>query len=572
MPEQIRLVVWDLDETFWKGTVTEGGHQYLREHHDLVVELTGRGIINSICSKNDEAQIRAILEAEGLWDYFVFPSINWEPKGLRLAALIEQVQLRPESVLFIDDNAGNRAEAAHYCPGLQVADESVIPALRDDPRLRGKDDRAHSRLRHYQLLERRKSAEAAHVASTGDAVGFLRRSNIRVRLERDVERHIARAVELINRTNQLNFTKRRLPEDPARAEAELRRALSDFRIQAALISVSDDYGDYGHVGFYMTRTNSATSTLIHFCFSCRTLGMGIESWVYQRLGRPALAVQGRVLSDPVAAAPVDWVTEELAPETPAAPTEIVGSSANARGGCVLMPLLHYFSGHSASQVGEFNLVRGGVSIRLDHTQMLRLALEGGLAPEALEAAQALGFVAADFQTRFFEHAGPRPVFIFSNWLDIAVPLYVHKRVGVCLPVNQGAIERNPVPKNQRILRTLEDEWERAPAMGRADIQDNLRMVLRRIPAHGQIFIILRPEANAPAARRAVAQAKVRFNRWLTEVIEEFPNAQAVPIDQFIDERIPGNGDHFSRMTYFRMYQHIAARLGGENAVRRIAAA
>ncbi len=26
LPEAIRLVVWDLDETFWKGTLTEGDH------------------------------------------------------------------------------------------------------------------------------------------------------------------------------------------------------------------------------------------------------------------------------------------------------------------------------------------------------------------------------------------------------------------------------------------------------------------------------------------------------------------------------------------------------------------
>ena len=25
MPEEIRLVIWDLDETFWKGTLAEGG-------------------------------------------------------------------------------------------------------------------------------------------------------------------------------------------------------------------------------------------------------------------------------------------------------------------------------------------------------------------------------------------------------------------------------------------------------------------------------------------------------------------------------------------------------------------
>ena len=46
--EAIRLVIWDLDETFWDGTLTEGGIAYRRDHHDLVVELARRGIMSSI--------------------------------------------------------------------------------------------------------------------------------------------------------------------------------------------------------------------------------------------------------------------------------------------------------------------------------------------------------------------------------------------------------------------------------------------------------------------------------------------------------------------------------------------
>jgi predicted enzyme involved in methoxymalonyl-ACP biosynthesis len=50
MPEAIRLVVWDLDETFWRGTVTEGGiTEYIQAHHDIVIELARRGIMSSIC-------------------------------------------------------------------------------------------------------------------------------------------------------------------------------------------------------------------------------------------------------------------------------------------------------------------------------------------------------------------------------------------------------------------------------------------------------------------------------------------------------------------------------------------
>ncbi len=82
MCEPVRLVIWDLDETFWRGTLTEGGIEYYQIAHDVVIELARRGIMSSICSKNDFDQVRSILSERRIWDYFIFPSINWDPKVL----------------------------------------------------------------------------------------------------------------------------------------------------------------------------------------------------------------------------------------------------------------------------------------------------------------------------------------------------------------------------------------------------------------------------------------------------------------------------------------------------------
>ena len=121
--ENIRLVIWDLDETLWRGTVTEGGIQYVEAHHAIVVELARRGIMSAICSKNDRAPMEALLRDHGIWDYFIFPNIDWSTKGARVEALVETVQLRAPTELFIDDNPGNRAEeVAARVAGIEVAD------------------------------------------------------------------------------------------------------------------------------------------------------------------------------------------------------------------------------------------------------------------------------------------------------------------------------------------------------------------------------------------------------------------------------------------------------------------
>ena len=187
MTEPIRLVIWDLDETFWHGTLTEGGMRWRAEAEHAVKTLAARGIVSALCSKNDPADVKRVLAAHRMRRFFVFNSISWESKGPRLAAQIAAIQLRPQSVLFIDDNALNRAEAAHFVPGLQIADETIVPVLLDDARCAGKPDRDLARLAQYKLLERRQK-DAARTG--GDTTAFLRASNITVRIEHDIDAHI----------------------------------------------------------------------------------------------------------------------------------------------------------------------------------------------------------------------------------------------------------------------------------------------------------------------------------------------------------------------------------------------
>jgi predicted enzyme involved in methoxymalonyl-ACP biosynthesis len=57
----IKLIIWDLDDTFWKGTLSEGDIQLIDENIYIIKALLDRGIMNSICSKNDFECVRKIL-------------------------------------------------------------------------------------------------------------------------------------------------------------------------------------------------------------------------------------------------------------------------------------------------------------------------------------------------------------------------------------------------------------------------------------------------------------------------------------------------------------------------------
>ena len=150
--DKIKLVIWDLDETFWKGTFSEGNVEIPGQNRSLIALLTDIGIVNSICSKNDEKQVLDFLKKKGVAEYFVFPSINWLPKGARIKQLISDMQLRPANVLFLDDNPSNLGEAAYACPEIMTGTPDLLPQLFADAEKAERKDPAHKRLKQYRIL------------------------------------------------------------------------------------------------------------------------------------------------------------------------------------------------------------------------------------------------------------------------------------------------------------------------------------------------------------------------------------------------------------------------------------
>ena len=590
--EKVRLVIWDMDETFWNGTITEGGHEYIRAHHDIVIKLAQRGIISTICSKNDLEPVKEILEREGLWSYFVFPSINWEPKGPRIAALIETFRLRPQTVMFLDDNPMNLNEAVHFAPGLQIAEPSIIRGILDNPLFAGKDDLELSRLRQYKLLEKRHADEQVAVATGGGNHEFLRASNIRVVIEFDIRKYIDRAVELVNRTNQLNFTKRRLPEEPEVARAELLGLIEQFDMQAGLVRVLDNYGDYGFVGFYVIRTRDGRSDLVHYCFSCRTLGMGIETAVYRRIGRPWLPMVGEVLSDPREdALPADWITFTTGVGTEA-DTQKAPKFGDVvmRGGCDFASVAHYFIVSAASVASEGPIARNGVPIRRDHSIFLTQALDG-IPPETMAEFAKLGYAPEDFETRIFDRNLENPIICLSFWTDSEIGVYRHKELGLRIPFVApyhfpikpasnvfdlpADVEAEGFGPDHWIFRAIEhlrEYYEYEGTIGEATFKRALARILGALPPTATVFVLGANEKWFNHGNYLVYDHPhhTALNQWMREVVGHFPNVMILPIRHFIYAEAEAQSvNHFERMVYFRIYQEISRVVASLSPARRL---
>ncbi len=345
--KKIKLIIWDLDNTFWNGTISEVDIQAIQKNNDLIISLTDCGIINSICSKNTFEVAADKLKALGVFEYFVFPSIEWTPKGQRIRSLIKTMGLRAENVLFIDDEITNLEEAKHYSPEIMVGNPEIIEELYAFVSSLEKKDVTHSRLEQYKLLEQKNQEQKKYDSNEE----FLYASEIQVTISEDCLLEIERIHELILRSNQLNYTKKRITIE------ELFDLLNNNQAKCAYISVSDKFGDYGIVGFYALIDNH----LEHFLFSCRTIGQGIEQYVYAKLGFPNLVVVGDVTSFVSMNDAPKWINQSLSSnEKTLATNESIIDNKNhtkilIKGPCDLLQTMAYIK-HNGSINSEFTYV------------------------------------------------------------------------------------------------------------------------------------------------------------------------------------------------------------------------
>ncbi|MGI9039069.1 MAG: HAD-IIIC family phosphatase [Gemmatimonadota bacterium] len=284
-----KLLVVDLDDTLWGGIVGDegwenlrlGGHDHVGEayvdfQHELRA-LKNRGVLLSIVSKNEESvALEAIREHPEMVlndDDFVGWRINWQDKAANILALVEELNLGLQSVVFLDDSPIERARVREALPEVLVPEwpgdatryRQALLELRvfDTPTLTDEDARRTNMYR----AERARKAERVQLTSIDDWIESL---DIRVEAARLTEPDLGRATQLLNKTNQMNLATRRMSESEFSAWAGTSgHALYTFR-------VSDKFGDSGLTGLLGLQTFGNTTLITDFVLSCRVMGRRVE--------------------------------------------------------------------------------------------------------------------------------------------------------------------------------------------------------------------------------------------------------------------------------------------------------
>jgi len=256
-----KLIVLDLDDTLWGDIVGDvgwenirlGGHDHIGEAYvdfqKSLKNMTKRGVILGIVSKNEEAvALEAIQKHPEMMlrlEDFAGWKINWHDKAQNIVDLPSDLGIGLQSIVFIDDNPVERARVRDALP------EVLVPEWPKDTMLYKKSlcslgcfdvsrisDEDLSRSDMY-LSERKRKNLRKKVGSLDEWFESL---DIRVRVEVLNDINCQRAGQLLNKTNQMNTSNRRM------SEPEFLKWAGEKNHKVWAFRVTDKYGDSGLTG------------------------------------------------------------------------------------------------------------------------------------------------------------------------------------------------------------------------------------------------------------------------------------------------------------------------------------
>lgn len=267
--QKIKCVVWDLDNTLWDGVLLEDEEVKPKSNIiSIIKELDNRGILQSVSSKNEYEIARQKLIDLDLWEYFIYPQINWNSKSDGIREIAKNINIGTDTLAFIDDQPFEREEVNFSLPEVlsidPVAADEILKMNRMMPNFITDDSKKRRQM--YQNDIKRNGMEKQF---TGTKEEFLRSLGMVFKISRAKEEDLQRAEELTIRTHQLNSTGYQYSYD------ELKGFIESDDYEVLVTQLDDKYGEYGKIGLALLKKDKQVWDLKLLLMSCRVMAKGI---------------------------------------------------------------------------------------------------------------------------------------------------------------------------------------------------------------------------------------------------------------------------------------------------------
>ena len=295
-----KSLVLDLDNTLWGGIVgddgvdgIEIGHetsmgQVFSEFQSYLKELKSYGIMLNVNSKNEEENALAGLNhPEGTLrpDDFICIKANWNPKDMNFGEIATELNILPESMVFVDDNPAERAivtaqHAGVVAPVMDTPEHYITAVDRGgffEATEVSKDDLTRNDM-YKQNAERAKLQK-----SFESYEDYLISLDMTAQIKAFEPVYLARITQLTNKSNQFNLTTRRY------TESEMDAVANDDSYITRYGKLCDKFGDNGVISVVIGHIDGDVLDIDLWLMSCRVLKRNMEHAMLDSLVSGAMA-------------------------------------------------------------------------------------------------------------------------------------------------------------------------------------------------------------------------------------------------------------------------------------------
>lgn len=282
-----KALVLDLDNTVWGGVIGDDGadnieigqetslgqtysefQEYIKAHREL-------GVILAVNSKNNEETALAGLSRPEMVlkpEDFTVIKANWDAKDRNLGQIADELQLLPESFVFIDDNPAEREIVKNSFPETavpEVAEAETYINIIDKSGFFETTNFSGDDLKRNDMYQENAARRKAAL-NYENYEEYLKSLEMKAGIKEFEPAYISRIAQLTNKSNQFNLTTKRY------SQAEIEEIAGDQTYITLFGRLEDKFGDNGIVSVVIGKRQDAELHIDLWLMSCRVLKRDME--------------------------------------------------------------------------------------------------------------------------------------------------------------------------------------------------------------------------------------------------------------------------------------------------------
>ncbi len=282
-----KALVLDLDNTLWGGVVGDDGvdnlaigpevpsGQVYSEIQTYIKEQQKLGIILNINSKNEYENALAglnhpdsILKPED----FIIIKANWNPKNANMNDIAKELNLGPDSFVFVDDNPAERHIVASTFPNMGIPEIDV-----PENYIRIIDHNGYFEMTNFAQEDLKKNelyqdnAKRSQMMATFENYeDYLKSLKMKAEIKSFKPIYLERIAQLSNKSNQFNLTTKRY------SLADIEKVANSEDYIKIYGKLTDIFGDNGLISVVIGHIKGSELHLDLWIMSCRVLKRDME--------------------------------------------------------------------------------------------------------------------------------------------------------------------------------------------------------------------------------------------------------------------------------------------------------